>query len=135
MLTDDPTDRMWSEACDLLDRAQRMHRQFFRPGAMAPQPANWMPPVDVYDAGNQLWIIAALPGVSPDQVAVTVTRDELTIAGSRPLPSIVRDAAIRRLEIPHGRFERTVQLPPGRFELRRSELLDGCLVLKLIRKN
>jgi HSP20 family protein len=33
MATRDPTAWMWAEACQMLEQAERMHRQFFRIGA------------------------------------------------------------------------------------------------------
>ena len=55
----------------------------------------------------------------------------LSIAGERPLPLPRGAGTIHRLEIPHGRFERRLGLPPGRYELGRRDLLDGCLTLTL----
>jgi HSP20 family protein len=40
-------------------------------------------------------------------------------------------AAIHRLEIPYGRFERRIPLPPGNYRLHEQFLEDGCLVLVL----
>jgi HSP20 family molecular chaperone IbpA len=125
---------MWSEACDMLARAERLHRQFFRPGFALPQSASWEAPVDIFETDERLWIIAALPGVALEQIETTIGSDEVTIAGSRPLPAVVRGAAIHRLEIPYGRFQRRVRLPAGRFELDRSEFVSGCLVLSLTRE-
>jgi hypothetical protein len=47
----------------------------------------------------------------------------LPLAGSRH--------AVRQLEIPYGAFERRIALPPGRFEVGKPELVQGCLVLRL----
>ena len=44
-----PTDRMWAQACELIDQAERMHRQFFRLTASARPHAMWEPPVDVFE--------------------------------------------------------------------------------------
>jgi HSP20 family protein len=121
---------MWAEAVDALTRAERMHREFFRLGAPSQQP-NWEPPVDIFENGRELWIVAALPGVEPKGVEIDVTNGILTIAGVRPTPAVQRAAAIHRLEIPHGRFERRIALPPGRFEMARHDLVDGCLTLVL----
>ena len=57
----------------------------------------------------------------------------LSIAGRRRLP-VARAAAIHRLEIPHGRFQRRIKLPAVRLELSRSELVDGCLHLTLTKR-
>ena len=122
---------MWVEALDLLDRAERMQRAMFRPGpGRRPGPC-WMPPVDVFESEGQLWIQVALPGVRPEQVEVVIDGGSLLVAGERLLP-VPRDAGtIHRLEMPHGRFERRIELPPGHYELGRRDLADGCLTLTL----
>jgi HSP20 family protein len=51
------------------------------------------------------------------------------VRGARALPSIPDGAAIHRLEIPHGHFERRIVLQAGRLELARREVTDGCLLL------
>jgi hypothetical protein len=55
----------------------------------------------------------------------------LIVVGERALPTGDRSGLIHRMEIPHGRFERHIELPPGPLELGRRELADGCLVLAL----
>ena len=49
----------------------------------------------------------------------------------RGLPPELRDAVIHRLEIPLGRFERRVPLPPGRYEAARRYAVHGCLLVTL----
>lgn len=120
---------MWAEACELLDRAERMQRQFFKLGGTG-GPA-WEPPVDVYETETELAILIALPGVAADQLEIVVDAGTLVVAGVRALPTALRRAAIHRLEIPHGRFERRIQLPRGRFALEHQELANGCLLLGL----
>ena len=53
---------MWAEACEALARAERLQRQFFRPGERGAR-AVWEPPVDIFEHERDLWIVAALPGV------------------------------------------------------------------------
>jgi len=122
---------MWAEACEFLERAERLQRQFFHPGPTRARRPTWQPPVDVLETATDLWILVALPGVAPEQVEVTIDGATLIVAGERPMPGQSRDAVIRRLEIPHGHFERQIVLPSGRFELGRRELADGCLTLIL----
>ena len=119
---------MWAEAVDLLDRAERMHRQFFQPAqrALAGGPA-WEPPVDVFETERELVILVALPGVLPENIQVTFDGDILSVVGDRTLTCGA--AAIRRLEIPHGRFERHIELAGMPLEMVRQELANGCLVL------
>jgi HSP20 family protein len=125
----DPALAMWAEACAVLDRAERLNRQFFQPRA-ARRPS-WEPPVDVLETETELWILAALPGVPPEGVEVVIDGGSLIVTAERPMPATTRAGVIRRLEIPYGRFERRIDLPGGRFELARRELAHGCLVLGL----
>lgn len=117
---------MWAEACDILDRAQQLQRQFYR---QSPVPA-WEPPVDIFATEHNLWIVFALAGVPADQLRIVISEGVVIVAGERR-PPVPAQAAIHCLEIPHGRFERRVTLPPGRYELDRRDLADGCLILGL----
>jgi HSP20 family molecular chaperone IbpA len=125
---------MWAEACMMIERAERLHRQFFQPSLSAIPAASWEPPVDIFETEREIWIIAALPGVEPQDLDVSLNGGELRIAGLRRQPAAVRGAAILRLEIPYGRFERRLRLSSARLELARSELASGCLVLSLTKR-
>ena len=48
-MTDFPNNWMWSEACEMLARAERLHRDFFRPTRSAGQLPSWEPPDDVLE--------------------------------------------------------------------------------------
>jgi HSP20 family protein len=125
---------MWSEACTLIDRAERLQRQFFQPGRFAAPAASWEPPIDILETERELSIIAALPGVEPQDLEITIDQGVLSIAGLRRLPATARVAAIHRLEIPYGRFQRRIELPETRLELGRPELVNGCLHLTLAKR-
>lgn len=130
----DPKDWMWAEACAMLERVEQMHRQFFRPGLPGMQAAAWQPPIDVFETADGLRIVVALPGVEIQDIDIATEQDVLMISGVRHLPSVARGAAIQRLEIPYGRFERQVRLPAGRFELGHPELAHGCLFITLAKR-
>jgi HSP20 family molecular chaperone IbpA len=130
----DPKDWMWAEACAMLERVEQMHRQFFRPGLPGMQAAAWQPPIDVFEIADGLRIVVALPGVEIPDIDIATEPDVLVISGVRHLPSMARGAAIQRLEIPYGRFERQVRLPAGRFELGHPELAHGCLFITLAKR-
>jgi HSP20 family protein len=127
----DPRNWMWAEACAVIERAERLHRQFFRPGFLPVQPANWEPPVDIFGIEDGLLITVALPGVEPSDTEISIERDILRIAGLRRLPAVMSRAAIYRLEVPHGRFERSIRLPAEGFDVEQSALANGCLFLSL----
>lgn len=125
---------MWAEAFDLLEQAERLQRQFFRLGARGAAAPCWEPPVDVVETPDRLLVTVALPGVSPERVEVQVAPGALTIRAARAAPVDARTRAIRRLEIPYGRFERSVELPDGNYEPVASEFIDGCLCIALARR-
>jgi HSP20 family protein len=133
MTRDIARDWMWSEACEMLARAERMHRGFFRPvRSSAPTSLpSWEPPVDILETGREVLVLVALPGVDPDRVEVAIEGDELVIVGTRVLPPELRTALIHRLELPQGQFARRVRLPAGRYAGVRRSTVHGCLAVTL----
>jgi HSP20 family protein len=122
---------MWADACEVLARAEQLHRQLFQPvRAVARQPA-WEPPIDILETENEVLIFVALPGVAADRVEAAIHGADLLIAGTRALPAALQTAIIHRLELPQGRFERRIPLPPGRYGAVRRAVVDGCLLITL----
>jgi HSP20 family molecular chaperone IbpA len=125
-----PADWMFAEALELVDRAERIHRQFFR---LARSTASWEPPADVFESAEGVAIVVALPGVVAADVEVLAHGGEIVVRAFRPQPLHDGCHAVRQLEIPYGRFERRVQLPAGEFAPASQELTHGCLILRLRR--
>lgn len=130
MPTRDPTAWMWTEACHLMEQAERLHRQFFRLAAPEQSQVVWEPPVDVFEDEHEVVVVVAMPGVAADRVQVEQTGEALVVRGRRPLPLSSGRHRVRALEIPHGAFERRIPLPPG-LDIGRPEVVDGCLVVRL----
>jgi HSP20 family protein len=124
---------MWSEAFEVLARAERMHRQFVRPAASRSQLA-WEPPVDVLETDRMVLVLVALPGVDPGEVASRIEADELVVSGARVYPPEMQTAIIHRLELPQGRFERRVRLPAGRYSAIERSSAHGCLLITLTKE-
>lgn len=131
-MTNDPArDWMWSEACELLARAERMHREFFRPVGLLARSPVWEPPVDILETEDAVLVLVALPGVDADHAEAVIEEGHLAIGGMRVLPSELRTATIHRLELPQGRFYRRVALPPGRYSDVTRTAIAGCLLITL----
>ena len=130
MSTRNPTDWMWAHACDLLDQAERMHRQFFQLAASGRTQAIWEPPVDVFEDERQIIVIVALPGVPTECVEIATEAGTLVVRAQRRI-RFSDGRAVRRLEIPYGYFERRIQLPDSELEAGTREFVDGCLIVKL----
>jgi HSP20 family protein len=117
---------MWADACKAMERAERLRRQIFHHATH-----QWEEPIDVFETEDALTILIALPGVELERVKVTLTAGTLVVRGERPLPRELQQARILRMEIPYGRFERRIELPPVPFEISGRHLANGCLMLRL----
>ncbi len=115
----------------MLARADRMHREFFRPVRSVSRLPAWEPPVDVLETRRAVLVFVALPGVDPERVEAAIDDNDLVVAGARVLPQELQTAEIHRLELPQGRFERRVRLPAGRYAGVRQAMVNGCLLITL----
>jgi HSP20 family molecular chaperone IbpA len=115
----------------MIDRAERLHRQFFQPATAPIHDLSWEPPVDIAETDPEILITVALPGVDRGAVKVTVDADRVLVEGFRSPSAMPRGSLVHRLEIPYGKFERQITFPAAtRLQLGHSEFANGCLVLK-----
>lgn len=122
---------MWGEALALLERAERLQREFFR---VAPGARGFVPPVDVVENASEVHVQVALPGAVPESVVVGLEADAITVRALRPFPSCGGGERIHRLEIPYGRFERRIALPLHALELTGKSLSGGVLALTFAKR-
>ncbi|MEA3178638.1 MAG: hypothetical protein QOI59_2161 [Gammaproteobacteria bacterium] len=130
---------MWAQACELLDRADRMQRGFVRyvgpsaDAAVRADAAVWEPPVDIQETPGGLQFVFALPGVNAEHIEVSLEPNALTVSAIRPARLGSSDSVIRRMEIPHGRFLRRIALAGARLRLGDTRYVNGCLEVRLVR--
>ena len=130
---------IWSRANDLLQKAERIQRNFLQIAAATQyrswqrRAPSWEPPVNIIETDESLWVITAIPGVSSDQVHVRIEGGELVITGHRPLPKCCTDGDLKIWEIPLGHFERRVNVIAGKNPLFLGEikLQEGLLIIEL----
>ena len=88
------------------------------------------PRMNIEDKGNEIRVTAELPGVSEDDVEVTLDDDMLIIAGEKRQEEEVDEGGMRLVERAFGRFRRAIQLPfapdPDRVE---AQFRDGVLTI------
>ena len=124
---------MWLQALELTDEAERLKRRFLRyvgPGAEA---VTWEPPVDIHETLDGFLLVFAMPGVAPEDIEIHLERTALTVSARRPPRATHRDASIRRLEIPYGRFVRQITLSGSALRIEDTRYLNGCLEVRLAR--
>ena len=119
----------------MLDQADRLSQQFFRLQEQEHGAGTWEPPVDVYETDDRWTVLVALPGVPIERIRYRLEGDCLDVVGERATPQECVEGAIRRKEVPHGRFARRLRfrLPPA--EVTQAQLKDGCLLLTLRKPN
>ena len=89
-------------------------------------------PVDVIETKDQIVVKAAVPGVKPDEVDVSITGDTLTIKGETKAEEKFEEGSYLRKERRFGAFQRTLTLPVNVVaDKARAEFENGVLTLTL----
>jgi HSP20 family protein len=86
------------------------------------------PAVDIEETRDEFVVRADLPGVSPQDVKVSVLADVLTIRGERKQQQEHKDQNVHRVERRYGSFERSFRLGvPVRSDQVKASVRDGVL--------
>jgi len=128
----------WEPFTDLMTLREAMDRLFeesvVRPGSrlVSPHGGAVELALDMYETENDLVVTAALPGVKPDDVEVTITGDALCIRGEIKSESSEENANWLRQERRYGAFARTVALTtPVQADKAEAKFKDGVLTLSI----
>ena len=89
---------------------QLMEESFVRPAA-AQSGKNFVPALDFSENAEGYLVEAALPGVKPEDVEVTVENNVLTIKGETRQEKEDKQRSFHRIERRFGSFQRTIALP------------------------
>lgn len=88
--------------------------------------------IDMYETKDNVVVKAALPGIKPEQVEVTITGDVLTIRGESKEENQVKEENYVRKERRFGSFSRCVTLPGGlKADKADAAFENGVLTLKI----
>ncbi len=71
-------------------------------------------PLDVYATADAIVLIAAVPGIRPEDIEVTINKNTVTLTGEMPNVATsedAKDATWYLHELPSGAFSRSVTLP------------------------
>jgi HSP20 family protein len=73
---------------------------------------NWVPSVDIFETDkHDLVLRAELPGMSREDIDVTVENGTLVIKGEKKFDTEVKEENYRRIERSYGTFHRSFTLP------------------------
>jgi HSP20 family protein len=94
--------------------------------------ADWMPSVDISESDAEYTITGELPGVSKNDVSVTVQNGMLTIQGERRHEAEEKGKRYHRVECSYGSFMRSFRVPDDADADRvKAEFKDGMLNISL----
>jgi HSP20 family protein len=101
----------WQPFADLAELRSRFDRMFadLTDGG----DGAWTPAIDVVRTDDALTIRAEVPGIKPEEIAVDVADDVLTISGRHEEEHETREAHYVRRERRLGAFSRAIALPAG----------------------
>lgn len=124
------------EMLSLREAMDRLFEEsFLRPGSLGvSDSASAMLPMDLYETENDVVVKAAIPGVKPEDIEVTVTGDLLSIKGEFRTESEQKDEKrnYHRQERRYGSFCRQVTLPAGvNADACAADFENGVLTLTL----
>lgn len=96
----------------------------------------WIPPTDLFVTQGYVWVTFEIPGVSENDLSISVSPTMVYIQGVRKAPEEFRQGVtFYNLEIPYGAFERRVILPcpidPTNLQFKFER---GILTLRLTKK-
>ncbi|GIW39822.1 MAG: molecular chaperone [Candidatus Binatia bacterium] len=131
----------WDPFRELEEMTERLNRLFAgtprratragedREAITAPE---WAPVVDIEETPDEYLIKAEVPGVSRDDVKITVENGVLTLQGERKQEKEEKGRKFHRVERFYGSFLRSFTLPDNVDEEKvRAELKDGVLTVHL----
>jgi HSP20 family protein len=105
----------WEPARELGSLQQEVNRVFstFFDPAVSSTP-RWTPAVDLIEREGSFVLVADLPGIAEEDIAIEVEGDTLTLSGARTLHDQTRrEHGVIRAERAAGQFRRTLTLPEG----------------------
>ena len=92
----------------------------------------WLPPVDITEDSKEYMVKAELPGLTKENVKVTVEDGVLEITGERKEEKEEKDKKHHRIERSYGSFRRSFTLPEDSSgEKVSAEFKDGVLQVHL----
>ncbi len=126
----------WEPIKEFMTLRQAMDRLFedsvVRPGRMWGEEASGRRyfPIDVYETGDAVILRAALPGVQPGQVEISVEGNTVTIRGETQAPA--EEGTLLMQEQRYGPFSRSVEIDvPVQPDRAEASFKDGILTLSI----
>ena len=122
------------------DEMNRMLGRYFNEGAaplegVLPRIEGWIPPVDVSETDDEIFIRGELPGIAARDLEITVMGNTLTISGKKEEKEETEQEDFYRCERRFGAFRRVIDLPESADTERISADSDnGVITVRVAKK-
>lgn len=120
------------------DRLVRMLERSFPRDVFAPaftdEPSTrtWMPAVDIRETPEALVVYAEVPGLSKEDIQITLENNLLTLSGERRFEKDTKQEDWHRIERSYGTFSRSFSLPANvAVEKVDATFKDGVLTIMI----
>jgi len=133
-----PTRELMTFPGDVLNMQREINKMFdsfFRGGVVDDgtlATSLWSPAVDVAEHENEYRVKVELPGVSKDDVKITMQDNILTIRGEKKQEKESKESSYHRIERSYGAFQRSFTLPTTvKSDRIEATYKDGILTITL----
>lgn len=90
------------------------------------------PAVDIFEEGNDLVLKAELPGMTKDDVKITISENMITLSGEKKHEEKVEKKEYQWSECSYGSFTRSFRLPDNvKGDEAKAEFHDGVLKVRI----
>jgi len=124
----------WEPMREMMTLREAMNQLFDESFTQQPGMAGSLrtPAIDLYQTEDDVVFKAALPGLKPGDVQISITGEQLTLRGEYKQESEKKDATYHIREQRFGSFERTVTLPTlVKTDDAKAEFENGILTVTL----
>jgi len=117
---------------DQMRREMRRLLDTFAGDTLGDRGTGVFPPVNITQDADNFYLRAEVPGIKPDELAISAVKNRVSLAGKREIAREHERVSYHRKERADGSFNRTVTLP-GEIDAQRvdARYTDGILTLTL----
>jgi len=124
----------WSpfELYSLQDEMNRIFNAYFSRMPESGGKSAWNPVVDISESDEDIVVYAEIPGLSKDEVKISIQDNVLTLSGEKKKENEKKGKNYHRVERSYGFFERSFSLPSSiASEKVKASYKDGILTIVL----
>jgi len=124
----------WEPFREIDSLQNEMNRLFdsLTPTSRSEWAGNFVPPVEMHENGDAVYLKLEVPGIDAKDLDVQVTAEAVSISGQRQAETKTDQKGVTRSEFRYGKFQRVIPLPTRiQNDKVEANYKDGILMLTL----